>query len=101
MVYDLHHDYCEHLGSHLAMRDDRVMASIVNTWQGQTPIFHVSDSRDPSGDTPAKLNPHSDYINSPNVIIRVRELLEIAHFDIEAKKKNRAVLDLRKELLNN
>jgi len=100
MVYDLHHDYCEHLGSHLAMRDDRIMASIINTWQGQTPIFHVSDSRDPSGDTPAKLNPHSDYINSPNVIIRVRELLEIACIDVEAKQKTLAVLDLRNKLLN-
>ena len=125
MVYDLHHDFCEHTGTHAALNDDRIMASIINTWQGQTPIFHVSDTKpeelerinviserdllwlpiverkpDYSLTSPAKLNPHSDYINSPNVIIRVRELLEIANIDIEAKEKNRAVLDLRENLLN-
>jgi len=77
------------------------MASIVNTWQGQTPIFHVSDSRDHSGDTPRKLSPHSDYINCSKVVKLTKELLEIAHFDIEAKRKNKAVLDLREKLLNN
>ena len=99
MVYDLHHDFCEHLGSHLAIRDDRVMASIINTWQGQTPIFHVSDSRDPSGNTPAKLNPHSDYINCSKVVELTRELLEFANVDIEAKQKTLSVLDLRNKLL--
>ena len=100
MVYDLHHDFCEHTGTHAALNDDRLMASIINTWQGQTPIFHVSDSRDPSGTTPAKLNPHSDYINSPEVVKLTRELLEFACIDIEAKHKNLAVVDLRNKLQN-
>ena len=101
MVYDVHHDFCENSGTKRHADDDRIMASIVNTWQGQTPIFHVSDSRDPSGDTPRKLSPHSDYINCPKLVDRVRELLEIAMIDLEGKKKNLAVLDLRNKLLNN
>jgi len=101
MVYDMHHDYCENSGTKRHADDDRIMASIVNTWQGQTPIFHVSDSRDPDGDTPRKLSPHSDYINCPKLVDRVRELLEIACIDVEAKHKNLSVIDLRNKLLNN
>lgn len=41
MVYDLHHDYCENSGKGYIADDDRIMASIVNTWGTQTPIFHV------------------------------------------------------------
>lgn len=101
MVYDVHHDYCENSGKKRHADDDRIMASIINTWQGQTPIFHVSDSRDPDGDTPKKLSPHSDYINCSNVVDRVSELLEFAMIDLEGKKKNLAVIDLRNKLLNN
>lgn len=98
MVYDLHHDYCENNGKGFITDDDRVMASIINTWQGQTPIFHVSDSRDPNGDTPKKLSPHSDYINNCDVIKRTKELLEFANVELEAKKKNLSIMDLRKKL---
>lgn len=99
MVYDIHHDYCENSGRKRHADDDRIMASIINTWQGQTPIFHVSDSRDPNGDTPKKLSPHSDYINCPKVADRVSELLEFAMVDVESKKKNLSTLDLRNKLL--
>lgn len=99
MVYDVHHDYCENSGTKRHADDDRIMASIINTWQGQTPIFHVSDSRDPSGDTPRRLSPHSDYINCPNVVDRVSELLEFAMVDVESKKKNLSTLGLRNKLL--
>lgn len=98
MVYDLHHDYCENSGTGYTADDDRIMASIINTWQNQTPIFHVSDSRDPSGDTPKKLSPHSDYINSLDVIKRTSELLEFANIEIEAKKKNLSIIDLVNKL---
>lgn len=98
MVYDLHHDYCENAGTHYTADDDRIMASIINTWQGQTPIFHVSDSRGPSGDTPKKLSPHSDYINSLDVIKRTSELLEFANIELEAKKKNLSIKDLVNKL---
>jgi len=101
MVYDLHHDYCENSGTKRHADDDRTMASIINTWQGQTPIFHVSDSRDPLGSTPKKLSPHSDYINCEKVVQRVSELLEFARIEVESKKKNLSTLDLRNKLLNN
>jgi len=99
MVYDVHHDLCENSGKRHTADDERIMATIINTWQGQTPIFHVSDSRDPDGDTPKKLNPHSDYINCPKLVDRVGELLEFAMVDVESKKKNLSTLDLRNKLL--
>lgn len=94
MVYDLHHDFCENSGKGHTADDDRIMASIINTWKGQTPIFHVSDSRDPEGDTPKKLSPHSDYINCHKVIKRTKELLTFANIEVEAKAKGNAVLKL-------
>ena len=100
MVYDLHHDFCENSGTGHTADDDRIMASIVNTWQGQTPIFHVSASRDPEGDTPKKLNPHSDYINCDKVIERTKELLEFANIELEAKAKNLAISRLYKNINN-
>lgn len=101
MVYDLHHDYCEHLGKRIAVDDDRIMASILNTWGTQTPLFHASDCRDSVPidiATPRKLSPHSDYIVSGEVVDLVGELLEFANVDIEAKHKNLSVLDLYNKL---
>ena len=98
MVYDLHHDLCENQGTGYTADDDRIMASIINTWDNQTPIFHVSDSRDPSGDTAKKLSPHSDYINCDKVVQRTKELLSFSHVEVEAKKKNLSVIDLVNKL---
>ncbi len=98
MVYDLHHDFCENSGAGHTADDDRIIASIINTWQGQTPIFHVSDSRDPEGDTPKKLSPHSDYINCGKVIRRTKELLEFANVEVEAKLKTISVIALLNKL---
>ena len=100
MVYDVHHDYCENSGKGHTANDDRIMASIINTWNNQTPIFHVSDSRDTDGDTPKKLNPHSDYINCGKLVERTKGLLEFAHVEIEAKHKNLAVSKLYRDLSN-
>lgn len=100
MVYDVHHDYCENSGQGHTANDDRIMASIINTWNNQTPIFHVSDSRDPDGDTPKKLNPHSDYINCGKLVERTKELLEFAHVEVEAKAKNNAISKLYRDLSN-
>lgn len=102
MVYDLHHDYCENLGKRIAIDDDRIMASILNTWGTQTPIFHASDCRDIVDldvATPRKLSPHNDYIVNSDVIDLVSELLEFVNIDIEAKHKNLAVLDLYNKLI--
>lgn len=98
MVYDIHHDLCENSGKRLHIDDDRIMASVINTWQDQTPIFHVSDSRDPGGDTPKKLSPHSDYINSPEVVEKARMLLELGHVEVEAKAKNLSCFKLLHDL---
>ena len=100
MVYDVHHDYCENSGKGHTANDDRIMASIINTWNNQTPIFHVSDSRDPDGDTPKKLNPHSDYINCGKLVGRTKGLAEFAHVEVEAKAKNNAVSKLYCDLSN-
>lgn len=98
MVYDLHHDLCENSGEGYIADDPEIMNRIVDTWQGQTPIFHVSDSRDPSGSTPKKLSPHSDYINSKDVVERTKYLLSFANIDVEAKKKTLSVIDLKNKL---
>lgn len=98
MVYDLHHDYCENSGQGYTADDDRIMTSIVNTWGAQTPIFHISDSRDPSGDTPKKLSPHSDYINCNKVVQRTKDLLTFTNVEVEAKKKNLSIMDLTNKL---
>lgn len=100
MVYDLHHDFCENRGQGYSIDDERTLASIINTWQGHTPIFHVSDSRDPLESTHKKLSPHSDYINCEKVIGRTKELLEFANIEVEAKAKNRAISRLYKNINN-
>ena len=102
MVYDIHHDYCENLGN-LVADDDRIMASVITTWNSQTPIFHVSDSRDsvPVEEyMPRRLSPHSDYIDCDKAIQRTKGLLEFAHVEVEAKAKNNAVSRLYCDLSN-
>lgn len=99
MVYDVHHDLCENSGESTILADDmNIFNSIVDTWKGNTPIFHVSDSRDSSVKTPSKLNPHSDYIVSKGAIDAARTLLRYGHVEVEAKDKNLAVKDLYDKL---
>jgi len=94
MVYDVHHDLCENLGQNLAIEDQSLMQRIVNTWQGATPISHVSDSRDQDGATAKQLSPHSEYITSEKAVQFARELLKWGSVEVEAKAKQLAVKDL-------
>lgn len=94
MVYDVHHDLCENLGENLAIDNEHLMQRIVNTWQEDNPIFHVSDSRDQDGKTPRQLSPHSEYITSERVVQFTRELLKWGLVECELKSKNLGVLDL-------
>ena len=96
MLYDVHHDLCENLGDNLAIDDPNTMQSIIDTWKGCKPFFHVSDSRSPSGTTAKELSPHSEYIKGDKAILYTKKLLQYGHVEVEAKAKQLAVFDLFK-----
>lgn len=98
MVYDIHHDLCENSGKGLHAQSLSVFNRVLETWQGQTPIFHVSDSRDPEGDTPKKLSPHSDYITTQKAIDFAKWLLKYGNTEVEAKAKNHSISKLLQDL---
>lgn len=91
MVYDIHHHLVELENDFLLLpryTNSELIKRIVRTWKGETPIFHVSTSKNSKGTTKKELSPHSDTIDNAFFFVVVRNLLEIAHFEVEAKHKN-------------
>lgn len=86
MLLDLHHHYVL-TGDQISINDS-IITRIVNTWNGATPIMHLSQGRD--NDTDRK---HSDYITDADLIGYASNFSHIAHIEIEAKAKTSAVLD--------
>ncbi len=85
MLLDLHH--------HHALTHDQldinsaIVDRIVATWNGNTPIMHLSQGKDTPTD-----RKHSDTITDGDLISYATNFLHIAHIEIEAKHKTDAVL---------
>jgi UV DNA damage endonuclease len=84
LVYDVHHHRCNPDG--LTVEEATELA--LDTWIGREPYFHISSSRDHTGDP----RPHSDYILTRDIPVEWRGLTVTV--DVEAKAKERAVLRL-------
>lgn len=92
MVYDCHHQLVAE-GNYLDTISD-TFKRILKTWNGQQPIFHVSQSREYESISRA----HSDFIDNSKVVEQAKMLLKFGHVDVEAKAKTSAVLDLYKKI---
>ncbi len=86
MLFDLHHHYAL-TGDQLSINDPLV-DRIVSTWNGNTPIMHLSQGKDNSTD-----KKHSDMITDSDLIAYASDFIHIAHLEIEAKAKTTAVKD--------
>jgi UV DNA damage repair endonuclease len=84
MLFDLHHHYSL-TGGQLSINDPLV-DRIVSTWNGNTPIMHLSQGRENPTD-----KKHSDMITDSDLIVYASDFLHIAHLEIEAKAKTTAV----------
>ena len=94
-VFDLHHHYAETKRQRV---DSDTLKSIIATWKGERPLFHVSDSRDPEATTAATISPHSEYIYNEWVIAYTKELLEVADLEFEIKSKTLGIKSFLKQL---
>lgn len=90
MLFDMHH--------HLALEGKRLSLSsplfkrIVDTWNGYTPIMHISQGKDSQTD-----RKHSNFITDTTLIDYAKQLAAFAHIEVEAKAKTNAVLGFYKE----
>ena len=93
MLLDLHHHYAL-TGDQIDINDS-LIDRIVATWNGYTPIMHLSQGRDESTD-----RKHSDMITDTDLISYATNWLHIAHLELEAKHKttcvNQFYLDVKK-----
>ena len=85
MLLDLHH-HCALTGDQLPINDS-VIDRIVATWNGFTPIMHLSQGRDHATD-----KKHSDFITDRDLVAYATDFLHIAHVELEAKAKTSAVM---------
>lgn len=93
MLFDLHHHYAL-TGDQLPI-NDTLIDRIVATWNGYTPIMHLSQGREAPTD-----RKHSDFITDKDLAVYAVDFLHIAHLEIEAKAKTSAVLDFQKQLVS-
>lgn len=98
-LYDTHHDLAENSGEGWIDLNGEVFHEILKTWGNVRPMFHVSDSRDPNGDTPKKISPHSEYLYNPEVKERCLNLLHVGDCELEIKSKQLGVLDFYNNVL--
>jgi UV DNA damage endonuclease len=97
MIFDWHHHDLRSQENWMEL-----FPQVVATWpQGVRPKTHFSSSRDPAATSRMKLRAHSDYVDAQ----RVREIITwldsqkiVVDIMLEAKVKNLAVLQLRKDL---
>ena len=90
LLYDVHHHRCNPDGLSIA---DATRAAC-ETWRGREPFFHVSSPA--AGWSQGDPRPHADFIKPSDL---PREWLDLkATVDVEAKKKELAVLRLQRWL---
>ncbi|MGU3660471.1 MULTISPECIES: UV damage endonuclease UvsE [unclassified Methylobacterium] len=115
VVLDLHHHWVESGGAYLEPDDPRI-ARVTESWRGVRPVAHISVSReavssdcDPDAlpDFPAlrgaghavrNLAAHSDMMWNRAVNDLVARHLAWADFEIEAKAKNRASMQIARHI---
>ena len=92
MVYDVHHHRCLPDG----LSEEQVTKNVVELWQslGREPYFHISSPK--KGWQNGSPKPHADYIDPADFPACWHSLT--ATVDVEAKAKELAVLQLRKDL---
>lgn len=88
MVYDCHHHFVM-TGEYLDT-NSVTFKRILNTWNGHSPVFHVSQSRE----SDKVIRAHSDFIDDSKVVEQAKNLLMFGSVEVEAKAKTTAVVDL-------
>ena len=91
MLLDLHHHYA--LTGDLISINDCVIDRIVATWNGFTPIMHLSQGRDHATD-----KKHSDFITDRELVSYAANFLHIGHIELEAKAKTGAVMQFYQDV---
>ena len=91
MLLDLHHHYA--LTGDLISINDCVIDRIVATWNGFTPIMHLSQGRDHATD-----KKHSDFITDRDLVSYAADFLHIGHIELEAKAKTSAVMQFYQDV---
>lgn len=91
-LYDLHH-HTVMTGEWLSVTDP-LFNRILATWDGSTPLFHVSQSREAD----CVVRAHSDFITDDHIIRQVADLLFYGHVEVEAKGKTSSVLALYEDV---
>jgi len=85
-VFDIHHHAVKTGGDYPSIDSD-VVKSVLSTWpNNQTPLLHLSQSRDPD----TLVGAHSDMITDKTLINHAKQFLTVGSIDIEAKHKNLA-----------
>lgn len=91
MLLDLHHHYAL-TGDQISINDS-VIDRIVATWNGFTPVMHLSQGRDEPTD-----RKHSDFITDSKLIAYATDFLHIANIEIESKAKTSAVMQFYQDI---
>lgn len=93
VIFDCHHYECYNLLHPNDTQEpvDDLMDEIIESWDDQTPIFHVSQQREG-----ARIGAHSDFITEiPDYMLQIpRNYHKSLTIDVEAKMKEQAILQL-------
>jgi len=116
VVFDLHHHWVETGGSYIEPDDPRI-ARVIESWRGVRPVAHISVSRETAtadcspdelpdfaalreaGNSVRDLAAHSDLMWNAAVNDLVARHLVWADFEIEAKSKNLASMQIAAHIL--
>jgi UV DNA damage endonuclease len=92
LVYDVHHHRCHPDGLSAADATERALA----TWRGREGYMHISSPRD--GWASSNPRPHAAYVDPTDVPDSWLRLGRRATVDVEAKDKERAVVQIMRQL---
>jgi len=101
VVFDTHHEECYrllHPETCSTTPVEELIEQVVDTFDktNKEYLFHISSQR-----TDARVGAHSDYIDSiPSYLIDLADRKGKIYVDIEAKMKEKAIMDLRKRYSN-
>jgi len=92
LVYDVHHHRCHPDGLSVAEATERALA----TWRGREGYMHISSPRD--GWASSNPRPHAAYVDPTDVPDSWLRLGRRVTVDVEAKDKERAVVQIMRQL---
>lgn len=92
MVFDCHHFEC-YISLHQEEKVELDLDKIISTWNGITPIMHVSNQGN------GRIGNHSDYIEViPDYVLDIPEKYNVdIDLEVEAKMKEQAIFRLREK----